>query len=1222
MTSHVVSAGVTSTSLTLLAGDTDTVLSGGIASSTKVSSGGVEYISSGGQAFNDLVLSGGLVVVSFGATDSGVTVSAGGVLSGAGTLDGATTVFGLISGVTVNNGEAPATALTVGVHGLASNVTVTDATAEITSGGSARSLIASSATILVDAGASTTGTVLGAGDTSEFDRGSAVGTMVGSGASEFVFSGARALGATVTYRGQVTVLAGGSATSALISYGGSQTISSGGLGSATHILSGGQEIVSSGGLASNSVILSGGSGSVLSDGIASGMLISIGGTEVISAGGVLAFGPTGSAVNLGSIDVDSAGTVELSGSVDNAGVVQVAGGTLLIDGGSATLTGSGHIELTDSVFNNISATAAGDELDNEDNLIDGSGEIAMGQLINRGTIDATGTGVTLRLVVTAATNTGLLEATAAGDVQGLVLTGDFQNSGGVIAGNGGRVILGDCVVSGGAIESRLGGEILVLGPSEFDGTGSIVSETADVVVDDGFTLSLAGAIDNAGSILVSGTGAATELRIDSPTVTLTGSGVIQFSNAVDNVIVGATASDTLINKDNTIEGSADFGSGSLAVINSGTIAATDATYALEIETTSLTNTGLIESTDDASLILNSDIQNSGGVIAANGGVVYLSDTVISGGSLKATTGYFIEGSDNEATLNGASSPLTIAATIYVVDGAPLNVVGAIVNDGIISLAGFSADQLVIDGPNVTLTGSGTVELSDYVLNQIVGAAAADVLDNETNTIEGTGNVGSGSLTLINRGIIDANGADGALVIQTTSATNTGLMEATGAKGLVIESAVANSGGVIAADGGDVYLSAGAVISGGVISGDGGPTDGVILLSGGSVVGMEVAAGAVLEGAGTLSAAIGDYGLVSGPAVASGAVLRVFSGALATAVVAGHGGIETIAAHGAAGGTTLSGGIEYDYGLASGTAVSSGGQEYVEALGTASGSLVSSGGHVVVSSGGVADGASVLSSGALQVASKGATSGSLVDAGGIETVEFGAVAKATILSDGVEFVYGTTSGTLVRSGGHEAVEAHGAASGSVISNGGREVVSSAGSVVAATVSSGGALIVASGGVVSGGLSLKGGEAVISGTMAAGQTVSFGTSGVLQLDNLPGFAAKISGLSKLAQQIDLGGFTFSVGETVSWSQTGTSGTLTVTDGTKTASLTLIGSYSSGNFHLSNDGHGGTFVDDPPAARFAEAIAGFGGRASPGAEVVHAGGTALISASTLVTAATSGR
>ena len=200
---------------------------------------------------------------------------------------------------------------------------------------------------------------------------------------------------------------------------------------------------------------------------------------------------------------------------------------------------------------------------------------------------------------------------------------------------------------------------------------------------------------------------------------------------------------------------------------------------------------------------------------------------------------------------------------------------------------------------------------------------------------------------------------------------------------------------------------------------------------------------------------------------------------------------------------------------------------------------------------------------------------------------------------------------------------------MIGSGGTAVVSSAGTIVAAQVFAGGTLMVSSGGNVSGGLVMHNGQVTIDGTMAAGQTVSFaGAGGVLRLDNLAGFHAKISGLSVAAEKIDLGGFAFSSGETVTWTQSGTSGTLTVHDGAKTAALTLIGTYASSSFNLHADGHGGTFVSDAPAAmaaaRFGQAVAGFQAIQAPaGPDVaVHGGGRALLGVSLALVTATSGR
>jgi autotransporter passenger strand-loop-strand repeat protein len=329
----------------------------------------------------------------------------------------------------------------------------------------------------------------------------------------------------------------------------------------------------------------------------------------------------------------------------------------------------------------------------------------------------------------------------------------------------------------------------------------------------------------------------------------------------------------------------------------------------------------------------------------------------------------------------------------------------------------------------------------------------------------------------------------------------------------------------------------------------------------------------LNGPGSLYEVINDRGVISGALVRNSAVVNVFSGGETQNVRIASGGLEIV-----------SGGM----------AVSA---------------LVSSGGVLRISSGGLA-------------------SGTHVRHGGTETIFANGVATGTVLA-GAEFDYGTTSATVVRSGGTEVV--HGTASGTVISSGGQLDVAS-GAAVATTISGGGKLTVASGGALLGGLTIHGGTAVISGTMAAGQTVSFnGVAGTLELDNLAGFHAKISGMSTPSQKVDLGGFAFSAGETVTWTQSGTSGTLKVVDGAKSASLTLIGAYATGDFTLATDGHSGTFVSDPPAKpaaapaaiRFVEAVAAFSqGRDGSGFAAVHAGGTALTNASALVGAAMSGR
>jgi hypothetical protein len=118
-----------------------------------------------------------------------------------------------------------------------------------------------------------------------------------------------------------------------------------------------------------------------------------------------------------------------------------------------------------------------------------------------------------------------------------------------------------------------------------------------------------------------------------------------------------------------------------------------------------------------------------------------------------------------------------------------------------------------------LHGGGQVILSDDDHNVISGTASNVVLDNVDNRISGAGQIGGAQLTLKNEGMIDATGTH-ALMIDTGANTivNSGTLEASGAGGLVINSAVDNSGTLWAHGGnlfamGEVTGSGSALISG-------------------------------------------------------------------------------------------------------------------------------------------------------------------------------------------------------------------------------------------------------------------------------------------------------------------------------------------------------------------------------------------------------------------------
>jgi hypothetical protein len=120
---------------------------------------------------------------------------------------------------------------------------------------------------------------------------------------------------------------------------------------------------------------------------------------------------------------------------------------------------------------------------------------------------------------------------------------------------------------------------------------------------------------------------------------------------------------------------------------------------------------------------------------------------------------------------------------------------------------------------------------------------------------------------------------------------------------------------------------------------------------------------------------------------------------------------------------------------------------------------------------------------------------------------------------------------------------------------------------------------------------GGSAVIG----AGSTVDFGgsftqnttftgSSGLLELAQSQSYTGTVSGLSthggSSGTVLDLVDIGFVNANEATFSGNISGGTLTVTDGSHTAKIALLGNYMASTFVAQSDGHGGTLVFDPPA------------------------------------------
>jgi hypothetical protein len=110
----------------------------------------------------------------------------------------------------------------------------------------------------------------------------------------------------------------------------------------------------------------------------------------------------------------------------------------------------------------------------------------------------------------------------------------------------------------------------------------------------------------------------------------------------------------------------------------------------------------------------------------------------------------------------------------------------------------------------------------------------------------------------------------------------------------------------------------------------------------------------------------------------------------------------------------------------------------------------------------------------------------------------------------------------------------------------------------------------------------GNVEINGSVAAAQTIAFldGGNDVLRLDKSMQFAGTISGFTG-TNALDLADITSGASATIGYAPNSgnTGGTLSVSDGTHTATIALLGQYTAASFAAASDGHSGTMITDPP-------------------------------------------
>ncbi len=622
----------------------------------------------------------------------------------------------------------------------------------------------------------------------------------------------------------------------------------------------------------------------------------VGGTLTSSGGGVFnVVQPSttldglsaGTLANAGSVVVQDNANLTLLGTINNTGAIKaaaVAGAASIVVGGPATtLTGKGSLLLSNNAGNAVVGTNSLSQLVNSNNTIAGAGQLGAGGALSlanaAGAVIDANQAVALVLNATGnVSNAGLIEATdtVAGNGGFVVQSTAIHNAGGTVAANGAHshVDLAGGIIIGGTLATSGGGAIDVTQPSTtLDGlSAGTLANAGSVVVVDNAALTLLGTINNTGTITAAAVASTAAIIIGGPATTLMGKGSLLLGNNAGNQVAGVNAFSQLVNVNNTIAGAGLLGNGSpLSLVNTagGIVNANQAVALVLNMTGDVSNAGLMEATGAAVgnggfVVQNSTIDNAGGTVAANGVHAHfdLAAGTIMGGALATSGGGVIQtAAGASGVLDGLDDgALTNNGLVRVTDSTALELLSSIVNKGTINLNATTAGNtdLQIGSPVVTLTGGGTVLLSNKVGNRIGGLAAANQLVNVNNTIAGAGQLGAGVLAFSNGGTVNANASVGLTIDLGGQAGQNlagGLIEATAAGGLSIATGlIGNAGTMLAANGGKLTFQPGAVNAanaGGVLVGGTWEASGnlsTLLVTGGAVT--TDAATIILSGAGS------------------------------------------------------------------------------------------------------------------------------------------------------------------------------------------------------------------------------------------------------------------------------------------------------------------------------------------------------------------------------------
>ena len=277
----------------------------------------------------------------------------------------------------------------------------------------------------------------------------------------------------------------------------------------------------------------------------------------------------------------------------------------------------------------------------------------------------------------------------------------------------------------------------------------------------GTTLSLGPQILNAGKLVFTGgSNTNTVLGLNTST-TLSGGGTLNLAfngSGTGAAIIQQNVGGVTLTNASTIQGTGVIGNGGLTVVNQtgGKINANTSGAALTLNGGGgVTNAGLLEATGGGTLVVNTIVNNSGGNITGNGGTVQVVNATVQGGTLNTLSGGSIQDLGN-SILDGATHgavTLSKGSTYTVNTGNVVATTGTITDKGNIQLNGGNSNNALMGlNGNTTLNGGGTLTLAFNGIGTggaIIQQNGGGITLTNQDTIQGTGTIGNGGLTLIN-----------------------------------------------------------------------------------------------------------------------------------------------------------------------------------------------------------------------------------------------------------------------------------------------------------------------------------------------------------------------------------------------------------------------------------------------------------------------------------------